>query len=594
MNRGKGETGAIVERLSEQLQALTTRVEQLSERVSTLESRATITGRRDGDRIPAARQHPYPHAGRPPTLINTGVLLPRIATICFLLVIALILRTITDNQIINTHIGSLLGMIYAALLIISGWRLYEKKSRLAPVFPGCGILLLFSVVLETHARFESLSTVGAYTILFIAGAFVFVMSLRYKASLLICLAVPGAATVAMAIDFPYPVYPVLGVILLAATLAASYAFKRLVCRYLRWFTLVLSVFFWLLWVSKMNTIYSCAEPSMNGMYPAWFFTMLFLFWGVYVTTVVLNVLKKDLRLGFFESLLPTISAIGAFWAGHTAPPAWFGDGRWFDITVVIIATGHLALAWWLADHDREKARGSNVFTLAGACLIVLTSATVIRDIGPVLPVWSASACVLALLSAKWNNDGVRITSYLLQLTACAVAIMSGSMTVPSSLPLVGSLAAAGLSFFSLLQYRWSRIHKPVTTYSLYFSRFDKKDHSAVILLLTGLMSGFYFAQFGLYEILSRVTADWSFALQSGQSLVINLGAIALMFIALKEKNKEIIVVAAAIALIGAAKVFFFDLFGIKGVPLVLSVFSSGAAAAVGSVITGRWQKKETT
>ncbi len=521
------------------------------------------------------------------------MLLPRLATICFLLVIALILRTITDNQIINPRIGSLLGMAYAALLIVTGWRLYEKKSRLAPVFPGCGILLLFSVVLETHARFGSLSTIGAYAIIFIASAFVFAMSLRYEASFLICLAVPGAATVAMAIDFPTPVYPVLGVVLLAAIIAAFYAFKHLVCRYLRWFTLVLSVFFWLLWISKMNTIYSCAEPSMEGMYPAWFFTMLFLFWGVYLTTVVLNVLKKDLQLGFFESMLPTLSAAGVFWAGHTVPTAWFGDTRWFDVTIVIIATGHLALAWWLAGHDRERARGSNIFVLASACLIVLTSATVIRDIGLALPVWSASACVLALLSAKWHNEGVRITSYLLQLTACAVAIMSGMMTVPSAMPPAGILAAAGLAGFSLLQYRWSRTHKPVATYSFYFSMIDKKDHSAVILLLIGLLNVFYFAQFGLYEILSRTMADWSSSLQSGQSLAINLGAIVLMFIALQEKNKEIMAVAAAVALMGAAKVFILDLFSIKGVPLVLSVFSSGAVAAVGSVIMGRWQKKET-
>ncbi len=66
MNSGKGETEPAVERLSKQIQALATRVEQLSERVSTLESRATITGRRDGDRIPAARQQPSPQPAAPP------------------------------------------------------------------------------------------------------------------------------------------------------------------------------------------------------------------------------------------------------------------------------------------------------------------------------------------------------------------------------------------------------------------------------------------------------------------------------------------------------------------------------------------------
>jgi hypothetical protein len=40
------------------------------------------------------------------------------------------------------------------------------------------------------------------------------------------------------------------------------------------------------------------------------------------------------------------------------------------------------------------------------------------------------------------------------------------------------------------------------------------------------------------------------------------------------------------------KSFIFDLFGIKGMSLVLSVFSSGVVAAVGSVVSTRWQGKK--
>ena len=67
--------------------------------------------------------------------------------------------------------------------------------------------------------------------------------------------------------------------------------------------------------------------------------------------------------------------------------------------------------------------------------------------------------------------------------------------------------------------------------------------------------------------------------RSGQSLIINIAALVLMAIALKGRNKEIILIASIVALIGAGKVFIFDMFGIKGVPLVLSVFSTGVVAA---------------
>jgi hypothetical protein len=63
-------------------------------------------------------------------------------------------------------------------------------------------------------------------------------------------------------------------------------------------------------------------------------------------------------------------------------------------------------------------------------------------------------------------------------------------------------------------------------------------------------------------------------------------------LASRRKNVEILTVAIVVGLLGMLKSFVFDLFGIKGMPLVLSVFSSGIVAAVGSVISTRWQGKK--
>ena len=90
-----------------------------------------------------------------------------------------------------------------------------------------------------------------------------------------------------------------------------------------------------------------------------------------------------------------------------------------------------------------------------------------------------------------------------------------------------------------------------------------------------------------------MTSDFTSQFKSGQSLIINIGALILLYSALKGRNKEILLIASIVALIGASKVFIIDMFGIKGVPLVLSVFSTGVVAAFGSVVMGRWQKKET-
>ena len=268
-------TASIVENLSEKIQILQSKVEQLTDRLVVLEQGRTEIHPQPIQQKTTVAQQPQPHKAvqaqeAPPALFDTSALLPRISTICFLMVVALILRTITDNHIINTQAGSILGMTYAGVLILLGWRLYAKKSRLAPVFPGCGILLLFSIVLETHSRYESLSTNAAYAILFLAGATIFALSIRHRASILICLGVPGTAAVAMTIDFPYPPYSLLSLLLLSAIVAASYAFKQQMCRYLRWFILVLSACFWLLWSLKMDTLPTCAEPVAEAMDPDWF------------------------------------------------------------------------------------------------------------------------------------------------------------------------------------------------------------------------------------------------------------------------------------------------------------------------------------
>jgi hypothetical protein len=224
--------------LTKQVEFLQTTVDELSARLGTLE-RGKVQKEKQQvapETIPSMQQVNIPQEGVLKKA-GTGALLPRVATVCFALVFALILRTITDNGIINTQLGSMLGMGYAAALIIGGWWLYSRQSLLAPVFPACGLLLLFSVVLETHARFQSLSSVMAYCILFAAGAVVIAIGLRYRASLQLCIAVLGGGLVGMSIDFPYPLYPMLALLLFGGCVAAYIASRARLCPSLRWTTL---------------------------------------------------------------------------------------------------------------------------------------------------------------------------------------------------------------------------------------------------------------------------------------------------------------------------------------------------------------------
>ena len=77
----------------------------------------------------------------------------------------------------------------------------------------------------------------------------------------------------------------------------------------------------------------------------------------------------------------------------------------------------------------------------------------------------------------------------------------------------------------------------------------------------------------------------------GQSVLINAAAISLIVLAYLRQNKEIRNVAILVTIVGALKVFLYDLFGTHGLPLVFSVFSFGMAAAVESLALGKWQKQ---
>jgi hypothetical protein len=258
---------------------------------------------------------------------------------------------------------------------------------------------------------------------------------------------------------------------------------------------------------------------------------------------------------------------------------------------MVLALLHFILAWMLAVRDREGASGSNAFAFAGVCLLILGLAVSVSNIVWVLPIWSALGLLLAYLSDRWHSGGVRVTAYLLQVVTCLYGGAAGAFAVASPHPAAGGLAALLITVFCLQQYRWSRRHEPAAVHSAYFSWLDKKDISAVAVLVAGLLSSFFFARLALFLVLSRMMADYGAALQSGQSVAINAGAVLLMLVALRNRNIEIVILACIVALFGTCRVFLLDLFGIKGLPLVISVFSSGIVAAVGSVVMGRWQRK---
>jgi hypothetical protein len=577
-----------VEQIALQVAALTRKVDALSAKVDLYRHgvRPIMTGSAPGDdEFPDPSEALLSWVGR-------SSLLQRLSTLCFLLVVALVLRTITDNGMINLQLGSLIGMSYAAALMFLGWRRYRKSNPLAPIFITCGTVLMFTIVVEAHARFEALPSVPAYILLMLTGLITAVISYIHRAPAPVAIGNLGMCLAGAAIDYPSPFFPYLGIVLLTANLLGYFTARTQKYSWLRWVLLLVTLFMINLWGIKLGMILLGGEEPPRILAPAWFLPLLTLFTGTYMITAFFGILRsRPGKISKFELALPTINAAWVFTLARYVVSATSGSNMILGAIGVVVGAGHLTAAMWLAGRDSKGARGANAFVFAGAVLLALALPVFLGGIYLSLPVVSAVAFWAALMSDKWRSGSVRLTSYLLQIytSATLALILFGWGTTPS-FP-VSAVSAGGIAGLGLMQYRWCRSRKPPDE-SAFFQKFDKGDFSAVTIILAALLSAFLMLRVIAHQVLAMILipAELNNALQCSQSVIINLSAILLMFFALTHRSREVRNVAILVTLIGAVNVFLYDLFRAHGMPLVISVLSFGLATAVESVILGRWQR----
>ncbi len=573
--------------LAEEVRVLGERVEALSARIALLEQGAEAGGNRKNKASTVAVKRSdedfVDYMGR-------EALLPKIASVSFMLVVALILRTLTDSGMLPLQAGSFIGTGYALALIVWGGELYRRGGRLAPVFPVCGSLLLYAIILETHSRFESLSTVWAFVLLGLAGLSVVAMGLRYRASILFCTGTLGAVATGLALDFPDLFFPALALLLLLVNVASHLAMRRAMCPASRWLILALSIVFWLLWSFKLNTAFGRGEAVPPLMGAAAFWPSLFIFWASLLAIGYRDILLGSLPLGFFEGALVPVSGLGVLLAAWSVASPAFQPVPVLGGLFVVAATGHLLVAGRLAGRGLEGAPGANVFSFAAVLLLLPSGPLLSREVLFLLPVWGGVSYLLLVLSGRWQNGGMRLTAYILQGLVGAVVLLGKVFVGASGAELLALPVALVLAGSGLYLYFWCRRHAPAAHRSAWFSWLDQKDFGALVFLVTGLLYAFFAGRLLLGLVLGAGTENFAFS--CGQSVLVNTGAIVLLLTAARTRNLEILALAILVALLGAFKVFVLDLLSGRGVPLVVSVFSFGLVAVTGSIVSSRWGKAQ--
>jgi hypothetical protein len=591
-------TEAAPEAEKRRIEELTARVESLQKKVDDMAAGVVTMVTEVVPEAESAAAAAGETAGRKPDDLvawaGTSSLLPRVSTLCFVLVVALALRTVTDSGILEKHIGSVVGMIYAAAIMVIGWLRYRKGSSIAPVFSFAGAILMFTIIIETHSRFGSLPTVPAYLLLLGTGLAMAYTGRAAGSLAPMVVGILGMSAAGVAVNFPVPSLPLLALLLFAANVVAFLAAPEFKRDWLRWVLFGLTGAVFQVWAYRAEVILLDPDFPSPPLHPEWFIPWATVFGFFFFAGSIYRMFRSvGGKKMIFDYVVPTAAAVVFFSAArHVAVPLR-ESGLGIGIFGAAAATAHLGVASLMVRGKKLSALEFNAFTFAGVVLLVLSLSAATGALLVALPLLSAAAFHLAVISQRWESGGTRLISYFLQVFVAltlAGILLSGQTGVP---PFLGGLGAAVVGTLALLHYRWSRRQAPPAD-SVVFARLDRKDIGGVSLLLASLVGWFFLLRTGAEQILllTGAAGDVGNSLSGIQSLLINAAAIIFLVLSYTSRNRELRNVALLITLVGAAKVFLYDLVGVEGVPRVLSVFSFGFVAAIASYVLGRWQSGE--
>ncbi|MBW6519880.1 MAG: hypothetical protein K0A99_02565 [Desulfoarculaceae bacterium] len=592
---------AKVDQLAAQIKTLTNQLNKQHERLTSLEKAwpngtvksiaavpPAVDSRQTVVQVTRTQAKPTSSTATTSSWAGRGSFLAKLSTICFILVVALILRTLTDNGLLAAKTGSIIGAAYAAFLIAAGWKLVNQKQTLGPLFPICGALLMYTLVLETHARFAAYTSVTAYSILLLTMLSLAIMGKRYQRVLFYGVGLLGASCTALAIDFPTPFFPYIALFLFAANVIAfSYEYQK--TRRVQILLYTMTVLFWFFWAVRLHAQLGAGGEILPSLALSWFLPVTLLTILTLMGFSIYTSFRNGDSLIAFDITLPTVNVLWLYPVCNLVVTPWLGNGHLLGYAGLALSLFHFVVAWSIFKFSRQGGAGICAYVVAGAVLMVMSTLSATDNILLVLPFWSLVAVMLTLASQTCEIGGIRLTSYLLQGVATFLGITYGVFLPGTSTPVLSLLVVGFLAVMSAFQYYWSRKHR-VNCSKGFFALMDPRDISAAILLFAALIDGFFMVQLVTYKLLAAFIADPGNALVGAQSIVINVGAMGLMIFGLLKKNREILYTAIGVVVIGGVKTIGYDLFKVHNIPLVLSVFSFAAAAAVGSVVFSRWSQ----
>ena len=496
----------------------------------------------------------------------------------------------SDTGIINYQFGAFLGLVYAFALFAFAHIRYTRARRAVPVYSTCGGILVFAIVLENHAQFTGAFTPLSYMILAGSAFAMVLLGVLHSVPALVGMGTLGVSVVAVAAGFPNPVFPLAAALILLANVAICVRARLPKCGWMAWGMLATTLFFWFTWTVKLATVLRRGDDPAPALAASWFLPLLVAFVAWYVFLAVRNTLRSDSVFHGFETALPILTVIWSYPVARSIAGSTLIPLPVLAIVGLVLAFGFVIFALTAAKRHGSMTRESTAFIIAALLLCGFALPSLVWHLSAAAIIWCMVGIALAMLSWKWQSGSLRAISYLIQAFACGVALTAAGLL--SLEPFSGWLVSVALAMAALClsHYLWCR-RRPPRDHGRFFSAIDPSDRTAIVPFLVAVICAFGAVRMVWYELSSAIESGGAF--QSGQSVIVNAAAIVLAVAGLLKKNGEFLVIAAFVAILGAAKVFTYDFFHIQNLSLVISVFSFGLTAAIGALIWKKWQGTET-
>jgi len=147
--------------------AVSEEIAQLRDRVRALEMRLDRIEREGAVGVPQAEPETAPTTDAAPAPIDTEIaaatVFRRVAMLCFALLGALILRVLTQQEILGAGFGTVLGFAYAGHLIVLSLipGRFGGLARESSLFQCSGAVLAFIIAIESALRTQTMGRVSA-------------------------------------------------------------------------------------------------------------------------------------------------------------------------------------------------------------------------------------------------------------------------------------------------------------------------------------------------------------------------------------------------------------------------------------------------